>query len=209
MKEQGTLHAIIYVVTVIDAIFSIKAKTVWATMEVTDALKSQRCEIHEDFFFIHSSVHGHLSFFHILAIVNNAVIHIRVHTSFKINFFPLRINIQKWNSWIMYCTVLSSQSCLTLCDLEVCNLPGTSVHGNSPGKNTGVGCYALLRGSSQPRDWTQVSHIASIFFLPSEPPGNPMNTGVGSLSLLRGIFPTQESNQGLLHCRQILYQLSY
>ena len=34
------------------------------------------------------------------------------------------------------------------------------------------------------------------------------NTGVGSLSLLQGIFPTQESNQGLLHCRQILYQLS-
>ena len=30
-----------------------------------------------------------------------------------------------------------------------------------------------------------------------------------SYSLLQGIFPTQESNQGLLHCRQILYQLSY
>ena len=35
------------------------------------------------------------------------------------------------------------------------------------------------------------------------------NTGVGSLSLLQGIFPTQESNHSLLHCRQILYQLSY
>ena len=35
------------------------------------------------------------------------------------------------------------------------------------------------------------------------------NTGVGSLSLLQGIFPTQGSNWGLLHCRQILYQLSY
>ena len=34
------------------------------------------------------------------------------------------------------------------------------------------------------------------------------NTEVGSLSLLQGIFPTQESNQGLLHYRQILYQLS-
>ena len=34
------------------------------------------------------------------------------------------------------------------------------------------------------------------------------NTGVGSLSLLQGIFPTQEFYQGLLHCRQILYQLS-
>ena len=35
------------------------------------------------------------------------------------------------------------------------------------------------------------------------------NTGVDSLSLLQGIFPTQGSNQGLHHCRQILYQLSY
>ena len=35
------------------------------------------------------------------------------------------------------------------------------------------------------------------------------NTGVGSLSLLQGIFPTQGSNPGLQHCRQILYQLSH
>ena len=35
-----------------------------------------------------------------------------------------------------------------------------------------------------------------------------MNTGLGSLSLLQGIFLTQELNQGVLHCRQILYQLS-
>ena len=34
------------------------------------------------------------------------------------------------------------------------------------------------------------------------------NTGVGSLSLLQGNFPTQGSNPGLLHCRQVLYQLS-
>ena len=45
--------------------------------------------------------------------------------------------------------------------------------------------------------------------LPVEPPGKPKNTGVGSLSHLQGIFPTQESNRGLLHCRWILYQLSY
>ena len=35
------------------------------------------------------------------------------------------------------------------------------------------------------------------------------NTGVGSLSLLQGIFPTQGSNSGLWHCRWILYQLSH
>ena len=45
--------------------------------------------------------------------------------------------------------------------------------------------------------------------LPSEPPGKPKNTEVGSLSLLQGIFPTQEPNQGLLHCRRIVYQLSF
>ena len=37
----------------------------------------------------------------------------------------------------------------------------------------------------------------------------PKNTGVVSLSLLQDSFPTQESNQDLLHCRRILYQLSY
>ena len=35
------------------------------------------------------------------------------------------------------------------------------------------------------------------------------NIGVGSLSFLQGIFPTQGSNPGLLHCWQILYQLSH
>ena len=35
------------------------------------------------------------------------------------------------------------------------------------------------------------------------------NTGVGSRSLLQGIFPTQGSNPGLLHCRRILYRLSH
>ena len=43
----------------------------------------------------------------------------------------------------------------------------------------------------------------------SEPPGKSKNTGVGSLSLLWGNFPTQELNWSLLHCRQTLYQLSY
>ena len=45
--------------------------------------------------------------------------------------------------------------------------------------------------------------------LPPEPQGKPKNTGVGSLSLLQWIFLIQELNWGLLHYRQILYQLSY
>ena len=42
------------------------------------------------------------------------------------------------------------------------------------------------------------------------PWGSPgKNTGVGFHFLLWGIFPTQELNPGLLHCRQMIYQLSY
>ena len=45
--------------------------------------------------------------------------------------------------------------------------------------------------------------------LPAGLPGKPKNAGVGSLSLLQWIFSTQELNWGLVHCRQILYHLSY
>ena len=45
--------------------------------------------------------------------------------------------------------------------------------------------------------------------LSAELQGKPKNSGMGSLSLLQWTFPTQELNQGLLHCRRILYQLSY
>ena len=45
--------------------------------------------------------------------------------------------------------------------------------------------------------------------LPAELQEKPKNTGVGSLSLLQQIFPTQESDRGLLLCRRILYQLSH
>ena len=44
-------------------------------------------------------------------------------------------------------------------------------------------------------------------YSPWNSPGQ--NTGVGSLSLLQGIFPTQGLNPGLWHCKQILYQLSH
>ena len=52
------------------------------------------------------------------------------------------------------------------------------------------------------------SPTLQVDFLPSEPPRKLKNTGVGTLSLLPGIFPTQELNQGLLHCKWILHQLS-
>ena len=53
----------------------------------------------------------------------------------------------------MMCLV--AQLCPVLCDPMDCNPPDSSVHGDSPGKNTGVGCHTLLQGSSQPRNWTQ------------------------------------------------------
>ena len=45
------------------------------------------------------------------------------------------------------CAVLClvTQSCLTFCNPMDCSPPGSSVHGDSPGKNTGVGCHALLQ----------------------------------------------------------------
>ena len=69
--------------------------------------------------------------------------------------------------YVVVCVL--SQSCLTLCNPMDCRPPGSSVHGNSSSKNTGVGCHALLQG----------------------------------------IFPTQGSNPGLLHCWWILYHLSH
>jgi len=94
----------------------------------------------------------------------------------------------------------------TLCDPMDCSLPGSSVHGGSPGKYTGVGCHVLLQEiflGIEPR-----SPTLQVDSLLSEPLVKPKNTGVGSLPLLQGIFPTQELKWALLHCRWILYQLS-
>ena len=58
--------------------------------------------------------------------------------------------------------------------------------------------------------WKPFIHVR-VFASPGKnsPWNSPsQNTGVSSCSLLQGIFPSQESNQGLLHCRYILYQLN-
>ena len=70
-----------------------------------------------------------------------------------------------WNDLTCTCCVwLVTESCPILCDPMDCSPPGSSVHGVSPGKNTGVGCHALLQGIFPIRDRTQVSHIACGFF---------------------------------------------
>ena len=49
---------------------------------------------------------------------------------------------------LLMCAVvcLVTQLCLTLCNPMNCSLPGSSVNEDSPGKNTGVSCHALLQG---------------------------------------------------------------
>ena len=108
----------------------------------------------------------------------------------------------------MGCAVLclAAQSCLTLCNsIQL----GSSVHGDSPGKNTGVGCHALLQGIFPTQGLNPgLPHCRWICYHLSLQ-GKPKNTGVSSLSPLQGIFPTQELNQALLHGRRILNQMSY
>ena len=75
---------------------------------------------------------------------------------------------------------------------------------NSPGQNTGLSPGDLPNPGIKPRSPTLQADS-----LPTKPQGKPKNTGVGSLSFLQRISPIQESNWGLLHCRRILYKLSY
>ena len=78
----------------------------------------------------------------------------------------------------------------------------------SPSQNPGLGSLSLLQGifptGIEPRCLT-----LQVDSLPAESQGKPKNTGVGNLFLLQWIFLTQELKQGLPHCRQILYQLSF
>ena len=96
-----------------------------------------------------------------------------------------------------------TQLCTTLCNPITC-----TIYEILQARMLGWVSISYSRGSSWFRDWTQVSLIAGRFFT-SWATGKPKNTEVGSLSLLQQIFPTQESNWCLLHCRWILYQLSY
>ena len=101
-----------------------------------------------------------------------------------------------WSKWV-------TQLCPTLCDPM-----DYTVHGILQARILEWVAFPLFRRSSQPRNQTQVSHIAGGFFT-RWATGKPKNTRVGSLSLLQQIFPIQELNRGLLLCRQILYQPSY
>ena len=92
-----------------------------------------------------------------------------IHTRNSLSTYRADFNGFGVFNHVRLCLCLVAQMCPTLCDPMDCILPGLSVHGDSLGKNTVMGCYAFLQG----------------------------------------IFPTQGFNPGLLHCRQILYQLNY
>ena len=89
---------------------------------------------------------------------------------------------------------LATQSCLTVCNPVDCSPPVSSVYGDSPGKNIGVGWHTLLHHP----EIKPSSRTLQADSLPSEPPGKPKNTRVGSLSILQGIFSTR--NQTRVSC---------
>ena len=78
---------------------------------------------------------------------------------------------------------LVTQLCATLCNPMNGSPPGSSVMGILQGRILEWVAMPSPRGSSQPRDQTQVFHTAGGLLM-SEPPGKPKNNGVGSLSLL-------------------------
>ena len=90
-----------------------------------------------------------------------------------------------------------------------CSPRGSSVHGDSPGKNTRVCCHALLQGNLPNTGFEPRFPALQVDSLPSEPPGKHKNTGVGSLSFLLGEFPDLGVELGSPALQQILYQLSY
>ena len=91
--------------------------------------------------------------------------------------------------------------CSTLCDPTLWN---------SPDQNTGLVSLSLLQGIFPTQGSNPGLPALQVDSLPAESLGKPKNTGVNSQSLFQQIFPSQEeSNRGLLHCRQILSQLSY
>ena len=102
-----------------------------------------------------------------------------------------------------------TQSGLTVCDPMNCSLPGSSVLGILQTRILEWVAMPSSRGSNPNPGIKPMSPALQVDTLLSEPPEKPKNTGEGRLSLLQGIFLTQESNWGLLHCRQILYPLSY
>ena len=96
-----------------------------------------------------------------------------------------------------------AQSCPTLWDPM-----NYKVHGILQARILEWVAFPFSRGLPNPGIKRRLPTLQADSF-PAEPQGKPKNTGLGSLSLLQGIFPTQGSNPDLPHCRQSLSQLSH
>ena len=89
------------------------------------------------------------------------------------------------------------------CDPMNCSLPGSSFHETLRARILGWVAISFSKSCSVVSNSLQPHGLFCPWNSPSQ------YTGVGSLSLLQGIFPTQGSNPGLPHYRWILYQLSH
>ena len=99
---------------------------------------------------------------------------------------------------------LVAQSYPTLCDLTDYSPPGSSVCGDFPGKNTRVGCHALLQWIFPTQGLNPgLPHCRQILYHLSHQ-GSPRMLEWVAYPFSRGIFLTQESNRGLLHCMDSL-----
>ena len=92
--------------------------------------------------------------------------------------------------------VLVAHSCPTFCDPMDYSPPGSSGHGESPSKNTGVGCCAFLQGIFPTRGIEPRSPSLQADFLQSEPPGKP--TIVLKCFLIKGQFKCDNVYLGLV-----------
>ena len=117
----------------------------------------------------------------------------------KSTIFQLKLFWVKQKYLFLLREVKVTQLCLTLCNPKEC-----PVHGILQARILEWVAFPFSRGSSQPRDWTQISLITGGFFTSWA----TREAQVGSPSLLQWIFLTQESNRGLLNDRWILHQLS-
>ena len=108
----------------------------------------------------------------------------------------------------MCCAMLSFSVVSDSCNPMDCSPPGSSVHGILQARI--LEWVAMPTSGDLPNLGIKPrSPALQVDSLPSELPRKPVNTGVGGLSLLQGIFLTQKLNWGLLHYRWILYQLSH
>ena len=114
---------------------------------------------------------------------------------------------------ITVCLVV--QLCLGLCDPLDGSPPGSSCPWDFSNKNTRMGCHFPPPGdlpNQGIKPATPVSSALWVGSLPTESSGKPkvlVAQLCPTLCNSREIFPTQGSNLGLLHCRQILYHLSH